>query len=288
MASDICLLFRRFMHFGSDITREYVEALEARGIPHLLVGGKTFHEREEVDAVRTALTAIEWPEDELSVYATLHGPLFAIGEEELLEYHSLARAFHPYRVPEGLPDRLQPVAKALTRAARAARGAQSSAGRRHDRPADRDDARACRIHPVARRRAGAGQRAAHLRSRAALRAEGGLSFRGFVDTLHDASARADSPEAPILEEGSDGVRLMTVHKAKGLEFPVVVLADIACKLSLEDASRYLDPAEETVRRADRRLVAARSCRSTTSRKPGATRRKAFASRTSPPRARAIS
>jgi len=34
---------------------------------------------------------------------------------------------------------------------------------------------------------------------------------------------------------------MTVHKAKGLEFPVVVLADIACKLSLDDASRYLDP-----------------------------------------------
>ena len=71
--------------------------------------------------------------------------------------------------------------------------------------------------------------------------EGGLSFRGFVDTLHDASSRAESPEAPILEEGSDGVRLMTVHKAKGLEFPVVVLADIACKLSLDDASRYLDP-----------------------------------------------
>jgi ATP-dependent exoDNAse (exonuclease V) beta subunit len=34
---------------------------------------------------------------------------------------------------------------------------------------------------------------------------------------------------------------MTVHKAKGLEFPVVILSDIACKLSLEDASRYVDP-----------------------------------------------
>src|SRR5688572_33399665 len=67
--------------------------------------------------------------------------------------------------------------------------------------------------------------------------------------LHDASSRADSPEAPILEEGSEGVRLMTVHKAKGLEFPVVVLADIACKLSLDDASRYLDP--------ERRLCAVR-------------------------------
>src|SRR6185312_6675033 len=48
-------------------------------------------------------------------------------------------------------------------------------------------------------------------------------------------------EAPILEEGSDGVRLMTVHKAKGLEFPVVILADLTCRLSRSDASRYLDP-----------------------------------------------
>ncbi|MCA1586456.1 MAG: UvrD-helicase domain-containing protein, partial [Acidobacteria bacterium] len=111
--SDVCLLFRRFLRYGDDVTRPYVEALEARGVPHLLVGGKTFYEREEVDALRTALTAIEWPEDELSVFATLHGPLFAIGEEELLEYHATVRVFHPYRVPEGLPGRLAPVARSL-------------------------------------------------------------------------------------------------------------------------------------------------------------------------------
>jgi ATP-dependent exoDNAse (exonuclease V) beta subunit len=239
-ASDICLLFRRFLHFGADITRDYVEALEARGIPHLLVGGKTFHEREEVDAVRTALTAIEWPEDELSVYATLHGPLFALGEEELLEYHSLARAFHPYRIRAELPDRLQPVASALNalrelHAARNHRPVADTIGRlialtrAHAgfilwRGGEQVLANVLHISDLARR----------------YEAEGGLSFRGFVDMLHDASSRADSPEAPILEEGSEGVRLMTVHKAKGLEFPVVVLADIACKLSLEDASRYLD------------------------------------------------
>jgi len=241
VASDVCLLFRRFLHFGRDITREYVESLEARGIPHLLVGGKTFHEREEVDAVRTALTAIEWPEDELSVYATLRGPLFAIGEEELLEYHSVARAFHPYRVPKGLADHLQPVAAAL--------GAlrELHAARNHRPVADTIG----RLIALTRAHAGfilwrGGEQVLanvlHISDLARrYELEGGLSFRGFVDTLHDASARADSPEAPILEEGSDGVRLMTVHKAKGLEFPVVVLADIACKLSLEEASRYLDP-----------------------------------------------
>ncbi len=33
---------------------------------------------------------------------------------------------------------------------------------------------------------------------------------------------------------------MTVHKAKGLEFPVVILADLTCRISRDDASRYLD------------------------------------------------
>ena len=48
----IALLFRRFMSFGDDITREYVRAFEARDIPHLLVGSKSFHAREEIETMR--------------------------------------------------------------------------------------------------------------------------------------------------------------------------------------------------------------------------------------------
>src|SRR5205823_11896966 len=70
-------------------------------------------------------------------------------------------------------------------------------------------------------------------------ASGGISFRGFIAELRDA-AQSETAEAPILEEGSDGVRLMTVHKAKGLEFPVVILADLTCRMTRNDASRYLD------------------------------------------------
>jgi ATP-dependent exoDNAse (exonuclease V) beta subunit len=248
-ASDICLLFRRFVHYRDDITRAYVDALEGRGIPHLLVGGKTFHEREEVDAIRTALTAIEWPEDELSVYAALHGPLFAIGEDELLEYHSIARVFHPYRIPRDLPDRLSPITTALTtlRALHAARnhrpvsdtiGRLIAVTRAHAgfvlwQGGEQVLANVLQISDLARR----------------YDVEGGLSFRGFVDLLRDTSKRAEAPEAPILEPGTEGVRLMTVHKAKGLEFPIVILADIGCRLSRDEASRYLD--------TDRRLCAFR-------------------------------
>ena len=36
----VCILFRRFTNFGTDLTQEYVRCLEARGIAHLLVGSK--------------------------------------------------------------------------------------------------------------------------------------------------------------------------------------------------------------------------------------------------------
>ncbi len=71
-------------------------------------------------------------------------------------------------------------------------------------------------------------------------AEGGISFRGFIDELRRQAESGEAAEAPILEEGSDGVRLMTVHKAKGLEFPIVILADMTAKLSASVAARTID------------------------------------------------
>jgi ATP-dependent helicase/nuclease subunit A len=238
----ICLLFRRFTSFNDDVTRPYVEALEARDIPHLLVGGRSFHDREEVETMRAALAAIEWPDDELSVFATLHGALFAIGDDVLLEYRHHFRRFHPYQVPEHLTVRLQPVGEALTLL-------RELHQRRNQRPvADTvgEILSATRAHVAFALRPGGEQALANVLYIADLarryEAEGGLSFRGFVDALGDASARSDAPEAPILEDGSDGVRLMTVHKAKGLEFPVVVLVDLTCRLSRDTADRHLDAA----------------------------------------------
>ena len=237
----VCLLFRRFVSFGSDVTRGYVDALEARGINHLLVGGRAFHGREEIETLRAALSAVEWPDDQLSVFAALRGALFAIGDEELLEYrHRYARAFHPFRIPAELPTHLQPIAAALQVLA-------SLHVRRNSRPvADTisDLFVATRAHVgFALRRAGEQVLANALHVAELARqyeASGGISFRGFIDALQQAAEEGQAGEAPIVEEGSDGVRLMTVHKAKGLEFPVVILADMTAKVSPFEASRFID------------------------------------------------
>ena len=251
----IAVLFRRFVSFGEDVTRAYVDAIEARGIPHLLVGGKAFHGREEVETIRAALAAIEWPDDELSVFATLKGSLFAIDDEHLLEFrHRFAPApFHPFRIPKELGGNsggelalsgdavahLMPIADAL-------RLLQQLHRARNYRPVADTIGRLLaetRAHVGFILRPAGEQVLANVLHVAELarqyEAIGGISFRGFIDELRTAAA-SEAAEAPILEEGSDGVRLMTVHKAKGLEFPVVILADLTCNMSRKDASRYLD------------------------------------------------
>lgn len=239
---DVCLLFRRFVDYQSDVTRAYVEALESRGISHLLVGGKAFHEREEVDALRTALCAIERPDDALSVFATLRGPFFAIAEEDLLAWHALGHGFRPFDVPSPVPPARQPVADALG-------VLRDLTRRRNHRPVAETIGQlleATRAHAAFIFWNGGEQVLANVLQIQELarqyEAEGGLSFRGFVDDLRAAADHAQTPEAPILEEGTEGVRLMTVHKAKGLEFPVVILADIGCRLHRTTAQRHLDTA----------------------------------------------
>jgi ATP-dependent helicase/nuclease subunit A len=250
----IAVLFRRFTSYTEDTTRPYIEALEARGIPHLLVGGKAFHNREEVETIRAALAAIEWPDDELSVFATLKGSLFAIDDEQLLEYRDRFGGFHPFRIPRELggnsghelalssapTSHLHPIADAL-------RLLQELHRNRNFCPVADTMARLLgetRAHVGFMLRPGGEQALANVLHVAELarqyEGEGGISFRGFIDQLHHAAEATSAAEAPIVEEGSDGVRLMTVHKAKGLEFPVVILADLTCRLHRDDPGRYLD------------------------------------------------
>jgi len=237
----VCVLFKRFRSWLTDVTRPYVRALEARGLRHVLVGGSAFHTREEVETLRTALAAVERPDDALMVFATLRGPLFALGDDVLLAFRERFRTLHPFReVPADLAAPLRDVADALAILRDLHRG------RNHRPIADTIS----RLLAATRAHAGlaiwpTGEQALANVTRLmdlARRAERTTvtSFRAFVDRLEDEAEHGEASEAPIVEEGTEGVRLMTVHRAKGLEFPVVILADLTAKPAPQEPQRWVD------------------------------------------------
>ena len=248
----VCILFRRFTNFGVDLTQEYVRCLEARGIAHLLVGSKSFHRREEVGTLRTALRAIEWPDDELSVFAVLRGSLCAVLDDTLLKFRNAYGRFHPMReLPEDLDPEFAPIrdAFALLRELHRRRNYRPIADTIHEL------LETTRAHAGFAFRKGGERVLANVYRLTDLARSfevGGAatSFRAFVEYLESEYESGETGEAPVLEQEGGGVQLMTVHKAKGLEFPVVILADLTAKLTgPQGGDRYSDP--------DRRLCAQR-------------------------------
>jgi ATP-dependent helicase/nuclease subunit A len=245
----IAILFRRFRNFGSDVTRAYVRALEARRIPHVLVGGRSFHECEEVIALHNALAAIEWPDDELSVFATLRGPFFALTDEALLLFRQEAeqdgtlkiRRLNPMRPVD--PAAIPPATSEVSHALELLRNLHIGRNRRPIAQTITMLLDAVRAHagialwPTGEQALANTQRlidmARHFERCAS-------SFRAFVNKLEMDAERGEADEAPIVEEGTEGVRLMTVHKAKGLQFPVVILADPTCSAARDTPSRHVD------------------------------------------------
>src|ERR1051326_5694145 len=209
----IAILFKRFMSWGTDVTRGYVHALEARNVPHQLWQARSFHQREEVETIRAALNAIEWPDDDLSVFATLKGSLAAIPDNLLLRFRYEVGPFRPFRpLPEDLHPDFHPIRDALA--------AIAEMHRKRNRRAVVETVNAllemARAHAAFALRPSGNQVLAnvyHICNLArAYELGGGYSFRGFVEQLNEQSETEDSTEAPIVEEGSEGGRVMRVHK----------------------------------------------------------------------------
>jgi ATP-dependent exoDNAse (exonuclease V) beta subunit len=240
-ARHVCLLFKRFQSFGQDVTRPYVRALEARRIPHVLVGGRSFHAREEVLALRNALAAVEWPDDELALFATLRGPFFALGDDALLAWRHKHGGLDPFRIPVEEPHEVADVLRLILSLHRARNrrpiadtiaelleAARAHAGIAIWPTGEQSLANVLRVLDLARR----------------FEAGGATSFRAFVLELEEDAVHGEAAEAPVVEEGTEGVRIMTVHRAKGLEFPVVLLCDPAAPIVPTNPSRHVDPSRK--------------------------------------------
>jgi len=224
----------------------YQRALEERGLPTLAsVGG--FWGQEQVSDLLAYLRALANPLDEVALYSTLASPLVGLCSDTLAHIALLARQLPsectdqrgPWemllRPPPDLRARLDPQEwERLTRFAQRFAGERALAPRHTiagllRRGMDFSGYRAHLLSlPHGPRRLANVHKLLGLANR--FEAQEGRELRGFLDHVahrSDAPGGAE-PEAPI-GEGQDAVRLMSIHAAKGLEFPVVCLADLGRK-----------------------------------------------------------
>ncbi len=208
----------------------YEEAFEEAGIPYVTVAGAGFYGRPEVRDLVNALRALADPGDDLAMAGLLRSP--AIGLEDaslfLLRWGPDGASRHLWQALRGELAMLP--LEERERAARAAAIVSELSAQVGRQPVAAVLKRfldltaypaILGLSPHARRAERNVQKLLADAQRSG--AVGVGDFLDYVQTLADVAAREG--EAP--PEGGQAVRLMTVHKAKGLEFPVVVIADAA-------------------------------------------------------------
>jgi ATP-dependent helicase/nuclease subunit A len=227
----------------------YERALAERGIPTYLAGGGGYWDQQQVSDVRAYLAALANPLDELALYSALASPMGGVSLDGVvaLGLHARRLGHGVWHVLEAeLPGDLPPADAARLRAFADRLGADRAAAPRIaledliDRAVTESGYdRAILAMPDGERRM------ANLRKLMRLartfEAEEGRDLRGFIDFLDEQRLiRPREGEATLEGEGLGAVRLMTIHMAKGLEFPVVCVADLGRAGREDDALLDVD------------------------------------------------
>ena len=212
---DICLLL------PSRTNLEALEqALEAVDVPYRIESESIVLGTEDVRQLLNCLRAIDSPGDQVALVATLRSTAFSCSDVELLQFLDDGGQFdylHP-GISKG------PVAEALA----VLRECNKKSGLKPPDELIEEFIRERHLVELSFDRRRPRERWRRLRfvvdqARAYQRA-GGSSLRGFLDWIErQVVERARAVESPAAESDEDCVRIMTIHAAKGLEFPVVVL-----------------------------------------------------------------
>jgi ATP-dependent helicase/nuclease subunit A len=206
-------------------------ALSAAGVPYRVEGGSLIYATQEVRDLINCLTAIDDPTDDVAVVAALRSPAYACSDVELAEHRVAGGSFN-YLSPD-IDHATGSVATALRDLRRFHLERNSSV------PAVEQNLAALTERFVAARQiveAGmydAGNRNAFRRARfiieqaRAFEAEGPESLRVFIDWLERRAGEAIlDHEGAGLDDDEDAIRVLTIHAAKGLEFPIVFVAGL--------------------------------------------------------------
>ncbi|HXR61548.1 MAG TPA: UvrD-helicase domain-containing protein, partial [Solirubrobacterales bacterium] len=266
--SEMVVLLRAFTHLDA-----YEDSLERAGLRPYVVGGRGYWSQQQVADVCALLATIANPLDDHALFSALASPACAVAPDTLwLLRQAAGKRRHVWPAVERAagagepelaePERLQGIPdpeRGLLSAFVATIGSLRGRAPRLPLPDLVEAAVTETGYDLAVLSRPAGEaRFANVRKMARLASEfesrEGRDLRGFLDFL---AARAESDaeaQAATAAEGHDGVRVMTVHNAKGLEFGVVAVPDLSRRLLNGGRSPLLVLGREEQPRVGMRLV----------------------------------
>ncbi len=227
---DIALLFR----VTSSVTI-YESALREAGVPYVTVAGRGYYDRQEVWDLLALLDALYNPDDELALATALRSPLFNLSDEAL---YGLRLAAPGKSGPSSLWDALQNYLETLVpeaeyesvaRAGEILEQLQATAGRVTIYELLRTAlAQTGYLAILTGLPDGVRRRNNVLKLLQKAVESDRVTLSAFTQYLNDMTDR-EVREGEADTEAMNAVTLMTVHKSKGLEFPVVFIPDASRK-----------------------------------------------------------
>ena len=218
---DIAILFRKL----TDI-HDYLEPLRRYAIPYVVEGERHFYAAKEIIDTVNLLRSIDNPHDRLALVGVLRSPLGGLTDQNIYDLH--CANLLDYRRAERLAGTGAPLPLAELY--------RTLAKLHHDcrklpvGEAVSEIFAALPLKPLAACHYHGEQAVANvekLRQQAALigREDATMTFKQAIRQLQRRVLEVkEEGESVLAEETADAVRIMSIHKSKGLEFPIVVLA----------------------------------------------------------------
>ncbi|PKN87931.1 MAG: hypothetical protein CVU46_02560 [Chloroflexi bacterium HGW-Chloroflexi-8] len=223
---DVALLFRASGAFAF-----YEDALERAGIPFVTVAGRGFFDRPEIRDLLNLLRAVADPWDDLAMVGLLRSPVLGMSDPGITRLRWLSSADQPTSLYLALNQDLSSFSGMDQDAARRARRVFEVVGEMvGHKPVAEVLQKLANLTNYRAVLAGFEERAWRNVDKLLLDSASTTfisipAYLEFIQQTRDAGAREG--EAP--GEAEQMVQLMTIHKAKGLEFPWVILADAGRK-----------------------------------------------------------